>query len=820
MKRFHLLCAIICICSSMMHGQSELYPQHFDLNEICIGDGVIKHAMDTNTRLLLEYDVDRLCAPFIRQAGLTDNGESKYHGWLEKHPLFTSWAGSEWSTEGQIGGHYLSALSLAYAASDDSNIKKKLKSRLDYMLGILKDCQTVFENDSTGMKGFIGGQPLNFVWKGLYVGDLAPFRQYGNFVPFYCQHKVLAGLRDAYVYGKSSLAKEMFRKLCDWSIDVVGKLDDSQMQEILKWEHGGMNEVLADAYLIFGDEKYLDAAKKYSHRYELNGMLNRDSANTFLDGQHANTQVPKFIGFERIYQNDAKCREYGKSALAFWNDVALNRSVCIGGNSVSEHFLSRNQGKEYTANFDGVETCNTYNMLKLSEMLFDDTKDARYVDFYEKALWNHILSSHDPNTGGYIHFTPLRPQSYRIYSQKNLNMWCCVGTGMENHEKYGSFIFTHSPDNTELYLNLFVACELKSEHFGIKQITKFPFDDSVDLEITQNGSYTLHLRHPAWAADSFSISVNGKKWTTSVAKGEASYIGIKRKWKKGDKIRIELPMQLRYEECPDNSDYVAFKYGPILLAARTSTDESLANEYGDGGNMDHSPGCKAVHKSLVSSPFLLCERNKVLNRITPKCLDQLTFEIDVDGDGWKKLTLEPFFGLHHSRYIMYWYQRTQSEYEQSDMLKEAEAERILLARTVDFVATGEQQSEAGHQVKYSAGSSSGGARGEFYRDAPAEGYIQYTLHNDVNIRSGLSIMCRFSAADVGRKASIYINDVMLAPIEIRQPSSSENIFYNVEYPVPDNLVGSDALNNQIKFQIKADAGTMCPGLYNVWLLKQ
>lgn len=812
-----------------LFGQSVLYPQRFNLDEIVLGDGSLRNSMEINNKLLLEYDADRLCAPFIRQAGLSDSIGCKYYDWFSSHPLFTSWAGSEWSTEGQIGGHYLSALSLAYCSTDDKATKAQLKSRLDYMLSVLNDCQHVFDKNTDGLYGFIGGQPLNFVWTNLYHGNLEPFNQYGNFVPFYCQHKILAGLRDAWIYGESQLAKEMFRKLCDWSISVVGALDDTQMQTILKWEHGGMNEILADAYRIFGDRKYLDGAMKFSHMYELKGMLS-STADSFLDGQHANTQVPKFIGFERIYQINPEGGDYGKAALAFWNDVALNRTVCVGGNSVSEHFLSHDRGKEYITNFDGVETCNTYNMMKLSELLFDDTKDARYVDFYETAMWNHILSSHDPNTGGYIHFTPLRPQSYRIYSQKNLSMWCCVGTGMENHAKYGGFIFTHSVDNSTLYVNLFASCELKSKRFGIKQTTGFPHDDYTELEVTKKGNYMLAVRHPSWVTEAFSISINGEIWPVDVKQGDASYIYISRKWKKGDKIRINLPMQLRYEECPDNNDYIAFKYGPILLAARTnaigdeqyesqSEPEILLNEYGDGGNMDHSPGCKGVHKSLVSAPMLLCGRDTVMNRIRTIDRSKLLFEINADGDGWDKLRLEPFFGLHHSRYILYWYQRSRNDYEHSDMVKDAEAERRLLDRTVDFVATGEQQSEAGHQVKCSPGSNAGGARGEFYRDAPAGGYIEYTLHNDNDIQSGLSIMCRFTSVDAGRKANLYINGFKLAPIEIRQADLSEDVFYNVEYAIPENLININSNNTDIKFRLAADEGTMCPGLYNVWLLK-
>ncbi len=420
-----------------MSAQSEIYPEHFDLEEVTLLDSPFKTAMDINNNLLLQYDVDRLLTPFIREAGLS-NKAGKYNNWVNLHPSFSNWGLSSWSLEGHVGGHYLTALSLAYAASHDSAMKQRLKLRLDYMLNILKDCQDAYSSSTNGMKGFIGGQPITWIWTGLYARDLGPFKQYGGWVPFYCQHKVLAGLRDAWLYADSDLAKTMFKEMCDWSVNVVSNLTDAEMQDILGWEHGGMNEPLADAYRLFGDAKYLEGAKKYSHQWELNGMQTLNA--TFLDGQHANTQVPKFIGFERIYQeyksdgNGTSASNFRTAAHNFWTDVANNRTVCIGGNSVSEHFLSANNAAQYINNLDGPESCNSNNMLKLSELLFDESHSAIYSDFYENTTWNHILSTQDPQTGGYVYFTTLRPQSYRIYSQVNQGMWCCVGTGMENRQ--------------------------------------------------------------------------------------------------------------------------------------------------------------------------------------------------------------------------------------------------------------------------------------------------------------------------------------------------------------------------------------------------
>ena len=836
MRLFTALGAFLLFAAtpSCVQAQTEIYPQHFALSEVQLLDSPMRTAMETNNRLLLEYDADRLLAPFVRQAGLNTG---RYANWLTLHPSFSNWGLSDWSLEGHVGGHYLTALSLAYAATDDAVMKEKLQERLVYMLDVLKDCQEAYDSNTQGLYGFIGGQPINNVWTGLYSGNLAPFRQYGGWVPFYCQHKVLAGLRDAWLYTGNELACTLFQKLSDWSVNVVSKLTTQQMQEILGWEHGGMNETLADAYRIFGDSKYLDAAKKYSHQHEINGMqtLNR----TFLDGQHANTQVPKFIGFERVWQEEHRSGAAGETtyrtaAHNFWQDVADNRTVCIGGNSVSEHFLATNRASQYIDNLEGPESCNSNNMMKLSENLFDEEHDARYADFYEATLWNHILSTQDPETGGYVYFTTLRPQGYRIYSQVNQGMWCCVGTGMENHGKYGHFIYTHSEDNKTLYVNLFTPSVLRSETFALTQTTDFPYTSSTKLTIDKAGTYTLAVRHPAWTTAEFAVRVNGESIETAAQTGEASYVNISRTWSEGDVVDISLPMALRYETCPNLPEYIAFKYGPILLAAATTAVseeastttglayEALQNEYAGEGRMDHSPGVRARALSLSSSPLLIGERNKVLERIE-KTGEPLRFTLNVNKGKWETLSLVPFYTIHHARYCCYFYQQSEEDFANSDMGR-ADAEAALLEeRTIDHVGTGEQQSEAGHAGRYSDDSGKGSYQGEFYRDAKAGGWFEYTLETAGETDS-ISLMLRFTTADKGRVGTIFIDGEKLADVTVPETHTlaGDNGFYNEEYPIPASmLVGSDGTpKTSIVFRFEATGTTLIPGLYYLRLLRQ
>ena len=849
MRQFLII--TLALLPGLAFAQSKIYPEHFDLEEVKLLDGPLKTALDGNARLLLDYDADRLLTPFIRQAGLTTG---RYAGWISRHPSFPNWGLSDWSLEGHVGGHYLTALAMAWAAEDDEALRSQLKERLDYCIDVLKDCQQAYDSNTQGLKGFIGGQPINQVWTGLYANDMSAFRQYGGWVPFYCEHKVLAGLRDAWLYAHNETAGELYRGLSDWAVNVVSKLSESDMQSMLGWEHGGMNETLADAFALFGDMRYLEAARRYSHQRMIEGMQGSPYNLHFLDNHHANTQVPKYIGFERVWKQYVKkgtdMSTYHTAVLNFWDDVAKHRTVCIGGNSTAEHFFDTANGMRYINDVDGPESCNSNNMLKLSEILFDDTHNAEYADFYEQTMFNHMLSTRDPETGGYVYFTTLRPQGYRIYSQVNQGMWCCVGTGMENHSKYGHFIYTHDGTST-LYVNLYVPSELNNETFGLHQETCYPFIDTErsdlptpqtaasDFTVTRAGTYTIALRHPAWAGAEFAVLVNGTPVETAVTEGVASYVHISRQWEGGEHITVLLPMTLRVEECPGCADYVAFKFGPILLAAKTTAAsqaeaqdtglefERLQNEYGGEGRMDHAPGSRATIKDLSSAPLLIGERADVLARIQPADLSRLRFTIDAASQqskgNWSQLTLEPFFGIHHARYACYWYQATKETYDQSDMGR-ADAEAAALnARTLDFVATGEQQSEAGHQYKYSSDTSTGTYNGETYRDARANGFIQYVLANPEGLTEGLAIMLRLTTADRGRQGYVTIDGTKIADVTVASSFKGQDArgFYNLELPIPAELMknADGSPKSEITFRLTASASTFIPGLYYVRLVK-
>ena len=806
---------ILTICmafatASASFAQSKLYPHLFDLQEITLTDGMFKTALDLNNETLLQYDVDRLLTPYFRQAGIS--------GWEAQHPNFPNWGSGSFRLDGHVGGHYLSALALAYAATKDEDMRTRLKERMDYTLEKMAQCQAVFDDNTDGLYGYIGGLPDNGVWTGLYRGDLTKYNQNRGNVPLYVVHKVMAGFRDAWLYGGSEQGRKCFLKICDWGVNLISNLTDTQVQDVLNTEHGGINEMFADAYQMTGEERYLIAAHRYTHTTMVDNMQTVNT--TFLSNKHANTQVPKYIGFIRLAQQSYNSQftidnsQLRRSAENFWTDVVENRTVALGGNSVNEHFVQHSNTHHHITMTDGPESCNTNNMLKLTEDLFADDAHGKYSDFYEMAMFNHILSTQHPETGGYVYFTSLRPQHYRMYSQVNQGMWCCVGTGMENHSKYGEFIYSRDPEGGILYINLFVPSVLTDDTYALTQHTRFPYEPGTTLTIDKAGTYPIAIRKPSWC-NGFAITVNGASPKTEERDG---YIYLKGKWQAGDKISVSLPMQLNYLPCPGYDDYIALRYGPILLGAITST-ENLTGQHAGEGRMDHAPG-QGAQLSLTSAPMLIGDRTHVLDSIYMVDAEKLHFKIRpglYNSQRWSNLTLQPFYTIHEARYMTYWNQLTADEWEKirQQVMAEEEALQCLNNRTLDFVATGEQQSDAGHVLQGTFGK--GSYDGEFYVDCQSGQWFSYQLATQ-SIKENVSLMCRFHSADAGRVVTIYVNDKKLITMTLEQKSFSGH--YNWEHPVSEELLMTDGiLPDSITVRFHASGNTPAPGLYYLRLLK-
>ncbi len=665
--------------------------QPFKLQEVRITDGPFKKAQEVDYKYIMDLNPDRLLAPYLIDAGLPKKAD-RYGNW------------ESIGLDGHIAGHYLSALSMLYASTG----KEELKNHLDYMLSELKRCQ-----DKNG-NGYVGGIPQGKVfWKRIHEGDIdgSGFGLNNTWVPLYNIHKLFAGLYDAYTFTGSEQAKDILIKLGDWFVDLIEPLNDEQIQSILKTEHGGINESFANLYTITNNKKYLETAEKLTHKNFFEPLLHKEDK---LTGLHANTQIPKVVGYEKVAEL-TKNEDWHDAVKFFWHDVVEKRSVAFGGNSVAEHFNPVNDFSSMIKSNQGPETCNSYNMLRLTKALFLDNSDVSYLDFYERTLYNHILSSEDPDKGGFVYFTPIRPNHYRVYSQPNTSMWCCVGSGLENHTKYGELIYSHN--DKDIFVNLFIPSTLNWKEKGIELIqdTKFPYENqsNITLKLKKKQTLSINIRQPKWA-ENFEILVNGKVENTQGK--PSSYSTINRTWKSGDKITVRFKTSTHLENLPDGSNWVAFVNGPIVLAAKTSTKD-LAGLFADDSRMGHATHGKMF--PLDEAYALVGDNDSYINKL--KKVGKLRFSLD-------SLELQPFFEIHEARYQMYFETYSKDEYkEKQALLKQQEKEAAALeARTIDKVSCGEQQPEVGHLYKGEK-SNSGYDDGKFWRGT--RGYMAYQLSN-------------------------------------------------------------------------------------------
>jgi len=771
--------------------QEKLYHNMFSLKDVRLLEGPFQHARDLNIQTLLKYDVDRLMVGYRKQAGLPAKALS-----------YANWDG----LDGHVAGHYLSALSMNYAATGN----QECKNRMEYMISELKACQEANgKNNPDWAIGYAGAVPNSAkIWSTFRKGDFSAFRS--AWVPWYNVHKMYAGLRDAWLYTGNEEAKNIFLHFCDWGIHITEALTDAQMQTVLDTEHGGMNEIYADAYQITADGKYLAAAKRFSHKLLLDAMA---AGKDNLDNKHANTQVPKAVGFERIAEvaNDA---EYEKAGRFFWETVTRNRTLAFGGNSRREFFPAASACYDFINDVEGPESCNSYNMLKLTEDLFRMHPMAAYMDYYERTVYNHILSTQHPETGGYVYFTPVRPRSYRVYSTPNEGMWCCVGSGMENHGKYNELIYTHSKDS--LFLNLFIPSELnwKSKSVHIKQETSFPYKEQTKLTITEGAAdFCLLIRYPGWIRDGeLKLTVNGTSQPYTAY--PSSYIALKRKWKKGDVIKIDLPMHNTVEYLPNTPQYIAIMHGPIVLAAKTGT-EDLKGLIADSSRWGHIPGGK---KLPINTAPAIIEDNMVsfAGKLEPVAGQPLHFTIPQSSMANPvNMVLQPFNTIHDARYMLYWMALSKAAYQNRiDSIAQTEKQKLALQqRTIDFVAPGEQQPEADHFIE-KQNSNTGNYLDEFWRDARNGGYFSYTL-NTAKL-TGLNLIVRYWGNESGhRKFDIYIDDILLVT-ENLEGKWNQQQFQDLEYKIPDSVING---KSKIKVKFLAQPGNTAGSVYYIRLAR-
>ena len=566
-------------------------------------------SQETGLDYVLRVNPDRLLASAYIAMGQKPKA-LPYGGW--ESLSFGEW--NDRTLRGHSLGHYLSALAGFYAAAGSEMAKQKL----DYVISEIKKLQR-----KDGFFDSIPSTPFDKVFTGSFYADR--FNLADWWVPWYAIHKIYAGLIDAFKLGKNDDALKIVTGMADWAVSGLKNLNDEQFQKMLVCEHGGMCKVMADMYEITDKKEYLDLSERFIHKEIVNPLIEQQDK---LQGYHANTQIPKIIGLAKLYELTKK-EEYRKACEFFFKTVTKNHSYVIGGNSKGEHFGAQ---FEEPLERDTCETCNTYNMLELTEHLFAWNRTAYYADFYETALYNHILSSQDPETGAKTYFVGMKPGFFKIYGDFENAWWCCVGTGMENPERYGRFIVQDYDDT--IYINLFIPSTFETaDGWKIQIKTDFPYEQKVTVKVLKAGKNrkTLKIRVPEWMN-------NHKKETDG-------YFILSETPKADDCFEFALPLKLNVRKTRDNSRNFSVLYGPVVLAA-------------DFGSKNMP--CDIVENQLVymdepvleTGSFLADEKN--LDWIILKDEKSLTFETKAEASSKNvSYSLKPFYSIHHTRYSVY-----------------------------------------------------------------------------------------------------------------------------------------------------------------------
>ena len=759
--------------------------QPFSLAQVRLLPGPFLHAQNQDHAYLLFLEPDRFLHNFHKFAGFEPKAEI-YGGWESQ------------GVAGQTMGHYMSALAQMYQTTGDA----RLKGKLDYIVGQLALIQNKYGD------GYVSGIPDGrAMFADIKAGD--PNGAKRGWVPWYTMHKLFAGLRDAHILTGNEQAKIVLIQLSDWALDTTRNLNDEQWETMLEQEHGGMNETLADVYALTGQQKYLDLAHHFSHKLILNPLTRREDK---LDGFHANTQIPKVIGFERIHALGDESY-YGTASQFFWQTVTANRTYATGGNSDREHFFPpADTGAHLSA--ETAETCNIYNMLKLTRDLWKvEPTTGAYMDWYERALYNQILGSQDPvggDKGGFNYLNPLSTGQFKVYSNPTTAFWCCVGTGIENHAKYGETIYYHDADS--LWVNLFIPSQLSWADKGLvlTQQTRYPDADTSNftLKLARPTRLALQIRHPAWAQN-MTIMVNGKAQKVGASGG---YETIARQWRDGDTIAVRLPMQLRAEQLHATPQKQALIYGPVVLAADLGPT-GLETDYTDSQT-------QYAGAALPPAP-LFVTTGAATGQLTRTASSELAFTAQMidSGDGQTKtVPMLPYSRAHHMRYGVYFDVLTPAQWQQqrAEIAAEQARQRAIDARTVDIYRPGEQQNEIEHALK-SQNSNTGDLGDTKWRDARDGGFIEFALQTPPGGAAG-ELSIKYWGSDGNgsdRNFDITVDGQKVGSQVLNNDKPGQ--YWDAIYQIPAQLLAGKA---RVTIRVAAKPGKTAGGIFGARMLRK
>ena len=769
---------------NMEQSAMPLQAKPFPLCQVRLLDGIFEERQNVHASYLMSVEPDRLLAPFRLQAGLPAKGE-RYGGWESR------------DVSGHTLGHYLSALSLLYASTGEQRVEE----RVHYIVDELAACQ-----DANG-DGYV--LPVNKqAFEDLRAGKItaSPFALNGVWVPFYTQHKVFAGLRDAFRLVNSHKALKIERKIADWLEAVLYALSREEIQEMLRSEHGGMNEVLADLGADTGDERYLRMAEKFfHHQMVLEPMFRGEDR---LNGLHGNTQIPKVIGLAREYELTG-IRPYRVAAESFWDTVVHNRSFAIGGHGESEHFFPVEEfPRRLTPNT--CETCNTYNMLKLTEHLFSWSPEADHMDFVERAMINHLAANIGRQPGEFGYFLGLASVGVKVFSTPFDSWWCCVGTGLENPARYGEQIYFHGP--ATLWINLYIASRLTWPDLGVEltQETHFPEGENVrfTFSCTKPVRLAVKLRHPYWC-EKPEVKINNV--AVNVESRPSSYMELERQWQAGDTLDLRLPMALHLEPLPhSNGKIEAAMYGPTVLAAVVPDEPGISNPASQrfGEHLNARGKTDAFPPSFVAS-----SEADVLRNLKPTGRSFAEFQ----SDGIVKpedLTFLPLYRIYEEQYAVYFPLMTADEWMRREGEFRFERERAIRieAATLDSITPGYQQPEVEHRLRaeQSEVEDFSNRKCRLARDG---GWFAYEMAVDPD-DAMLLIVTYWGGVWHARTFDLLVDGTHLATqmLHVNKPGE----FFEMSYPIPPTLTNG---RRMVVVRFQSRPGDIAGGVFGLRMMR-
>lgn len=766
--------------------------QPLPLSAVRLTGGPLKHAQDLDAVYLLKLEPDRMMAYYRKRAGLAPKAEG-----------YGGWDGDGRNLTGHIAGHYLSAVSLMYAATGDA----RFKERADYLVREMKEVQ---DKHGNGYLGALENGEERF--EEVAHGNIRSggFDLNGLWSPWYVLHKTFAGLRDAYRYTGNKTALEVEIKFAAWAEHILLPLDEAQTQRMLNTEFGGMNEVLADLYADTGDRRWLTLSHHFDHHAVLDPLAHQEDK---LAGLHGNTQVPKVLGVLARYVA-AGDKADGDAARFFWDTVVDHHSYVTGGHGKDEYFFAADKISDHV---DGrtAESCNVYNMLKMTRILFALNPDIKYAEFQERALFNHVLGSIDPADGRTCYMVPVGRDVRHEYQDMYDGFTCCVGTGMENHALHGDGIYYESPpapvvsgrkapDNSaRVWVNLYTPSTAEFTALGMKLAmeTNFPEGETATAQLTLHKpvAFTLLLRRPSWAGNGFTVTVNGKP--VANLPGPGTYVAVKRTWKNGDKVGLTLPKTLHVAPTPDNPNRVALMWGPLALASDLGPEREA-----------NSPARRAAVPVFVAADRPLTDWLKPVPK-HPGDFQSVSVGHESDNDAPRDVTLVPFYRLHEHAYAIYCDLYTPEGWKQkaAAIAAEQERQRKLQAATISYVQPGQMQPERdfNQQGEESYPERVLGRTGR-------NGRKWFSFDMPVDPTHPLSLVITYHGGERRRVADfdILVDGQKIATQEVKR--SEPDGFFDVPYALPGDLVKG---KQKITVRFQAQAGSEIATVFGIRIVR-